>query len=317
MNRHGFTLIELLVVLAILGAVTTLAMRSASRIQERTSFESTQRALDTTVAALIGDGDPDEPGFLGDMGRMPRGTKVGNGYLVPTELWSPLPEIADSAVRPSKDAEVFVLSGWRGPYLQLPVPDPTETNPDLKLARHLDGYGNEILLRREDGPDSTIWTVVSRGEKLDDASDDLHRILYLDAPDQVTINHLFSKVSGTVELDALPTQSDTIVTVVAYGPDETFGDVGNHPHEATATQLGSSTTFAFEFEKSLTRGPRVVRAYVHKIGTPPHAAPVATSRVHRITLAPSAHFLALEIDVPSPGAGGPVNPKDGVLGAGG
>lgn len=328
--HRGFTLIELLVVLAILGAVTTLALRSASKLQERTSFESTQRALEVTAAAIVGDGNPDEPGFLGDMGRMPLEPKVLGETVefVPEELWSKLPPVEWSGIHPGPnpdDPEIVALTGWRGPYLQLPPLEnaDADTPTDTKGPRHLDGYGNEVLLRLERTNPGTAnetiigWSVLSLGSKPEDPSDDIVLPLYVRDGDEETMNRLFTDLSGTVKLSATPQLSNTKVTVVAYGPDPIDGRLGQVVAKAGA--IGSTTTsFSYVFDEEhrnrLTRGPWVVRAYLHLPGQEPQKSPIAKSDVHRLSLAPRTHFLALDIDVPGPSSidDGPQDPKGGV-----
>src|SRR5437868_6644515 len=97
MKRSGFTLVELLVVLAILVALTTVAITSLGGAQDQGRYDATQRTMQAVEDAVIGpanerdsDGSPLNTGFVADMGRLPNACDVGGGTLVPRELWEPI-----------------------------------------------------------------------------------------------------------------------------------------------------------------------------------------------------------------------------------
>lgn len=156
MRRRGFTLIELVVVLVVIAALTHLAVREISQVragQLRKMADKQLDALRDCVWHVSPDGDPD--GFLADMGRLPRLVSQTNstGASVGTlaELWrcpasTPMYALlpandasryvqgVDSATLASMGAGVFVPTGWRGPYLRMP----------LGKDRLLDPWGNTI-----------------------------------------------------------------------------------------------------------------------------------------------------------------------------
>ena len=75
-NRSAFSLIELMVALAILAAVTTIALRSVNGLQNQARYQATQRSLDEVRSAILGpanernpDGTPLVTGFVADTGR--------------------------------------------------------------------------------------------------------------------------------------------------------------------------------------------------------------------------------------------------------
>ncbi len=75
----GLTLLEMVVVMAILAAVTTLAIRATSGLVHETRYEVTGQSLDAYRASVIGQPAsigsglaPQVSSFAADMGRLPR-----------------------------------------------------------------------------------------------------------------------------------------------------------------------------------------------------------------------------------------------------
>ena len=138
--RAGFTLLELALVLAILGALTMLAVREIGQVQDQQRFDASQRGLETIRDAVLGapddrapDGSGVRAGFVVDMGRLPARLD---------ELWTNATGMLAFDLRPGAgDAEVRVAGGWRGPYVRLP----------WKAASLLDGWGNAYTDRWEAG----------------------------------------------------------------------------------------------------------------------------------------------------------------------
>lgn len=77
MKSKGFTLIELVVTLLVLTMVTSVALRSASGLQDQARFEQTRERLQMIREAILGDprktvnGQAVMSGFVADMGRLP------------------------------------------------------------------------------------------------------------------------------------------------------------------------------------------------------------------------------------------------------
>ena len=138
---RGFTLIELVVVLAIIAIVTHLAVRELAHLADAKRTETADRQIEPVREAVFPctvDGAAD--GFLSDMGRLPRPTAETNEYrelrLSLAELWRRPANAKAFALRPATaenlkvpdaqrtaltDADVLVPTGWRGPYLRLPL----------------------------------------------------------------------------------------------------------------------------------------------------------------------------------------------------
>lgn len=141
--RRGFTLIEMTVVLLIIAIVTHLAMRQLGSVRDQKLVTVANRQLleiRDSVFCCGCDGTP--TGFLADMGRLVVAT---NGTL--SELWQKPAGARPFAVRPavrenlakgvSSDlisSNVFVGTGWRGPYLRLPI----------GKTRLMDPWGNPL-----------------------------------------------------------------------------------------------------------------------------------------------------------------------------
>ncbi len=128
-STDGFTLLELVIVLAILAIVTALATREVAHVQDQRRFESSQRTLESIRDAVLGspnDRTPDgvrvQGGFVADMGRMPADieelwtTTASTFQVGPATSGNMAPSFEDKA-----DPEILVASGWRGPYLRLPI----------------------------------------------------------------------------------------------------------------------------------------------------------------------------------------------------
>ena len=125
-TRKAFTLVELVVVLAIIAVLTHLAVRETWRIRDGELSKRADRQLEDIRDSVYSRAGSGSGGFLADMGRMPR---LADGTL--SELWkmptNALPYGVRRAVAPNlcanvpESPNVYVPSGWRGPYLKLPA----------------------------------------------------------------------------------------------------------------------------------------------------------------------------------------------------
>jgi prepilin-type N-terminal cleavage/methylation domain-containing protein len=134
--QRGLSLVELLVVLTILAALTTIALRSTSGVLEQSRFEATQKTLENVRAAIVGESSNSSAvpvtGFVADMGRLP------------TSLSELLTQPADAVpfglqAAPAPHSDVLVPSGWRGPYLRLPV-----GSEQQNLTQLADAWGSPL-----------------------------------------------------------------------------------------------------------------------------------------------------------------------------
>jgi prepilin-type N-terminal cleavage/methylation domain-containing protein len=143
----GFSLIELLIALAILAAVTTIAIRATSGLQSQARYQATARSLTDIQNAIIGpsnergpDGSAVVSGFVADTGRLPNYLISANDPLGATN-GDPLNELlAQNSIptfgfyQPNTDKSVLVGVGWKGPYMRLAA-GPTYIR---------DGWGNSF-----------------------------------------------------------------------------------------------------------------------------------------------------------------------------
>ena len=131
--QSAFTLIEMVVVLVVLSVAAHLAVRELGKYRDAKKVEEADRQLELVRAAVWCVPDGGEPfGFLADVGRLPH---LRNGEL--SELWKRPAELREYAVlaattnniciadddgrRALKDEDVFVPTGWRGPYIYMPL----------------------------------------------------------------------------------------------------------------------------------------------------------------------------------------------------
>lgn len=151
---RGFTLIEMSVVLLVIAIVTHLALRQLGGIRDEKLRKAADRQLEeirTSVFGLDREGDP--AGFLADTGRLPLAT---NGTLA--ELWQKPAGLRDYAALPATKANlvkgvpadlaqdnIVVGTGWRGPYLRLPVGKTRLFDPWGNAMENPDAAGYERI----------------------------------------------------------------------------------------------------------------------------------------------------------------------------
>lgn len=134
-GRPAFTLVELTVALLILAALAHLAMREVSHLRDARLADVADRQLeelrDSVYCRAAGE---QSTGFLADMGRLPQAESADCASL--EELWKKPDGSLPFAVREAVSSNlcvsaaekallaengVWVPTGWRGPYLRLPV----------------------------------------------------------------------------------------------------------------------------------------------------------------------------------------------------
>ena len=141
------TLLELLVVLAILAAMTMVALQSMNGVVGQSRFEATQRSLTDIQSAVVGQtassgaANSALSSFVGDMGRLPTTLQE----LVTNTASAPPFSLQEVVVSQSGETTktIHVPTGWRGPYLRLP----------MGATAVLDGWGREIQFESSAG----VW----------------------------------------------------------------------------------------------------------------------------------------------------------------
>ena len=340
--RAAFTLLELVVVLAILAVVTTLAVRSLDGLEDQSRYEKNVRGFDELSAAVLGspddraaDGTRTVSGFVADMGRLPKAVADGNGNLTLAELWKGPTDnrfkfnvwqaIAVNCT-PSNlaDQEVVVPSGWRGPYLRLPIGTTTL----------LDGWGNPMSSPAASSPDDPDGIGYARLLNSDDddgitADQEIRIIRHLgangrvdpsnplnsgyDKDGQLDFNESFS-ATLTVQVEVLKGNSaaqldlSDRLEVRVFSPRTPAPDnpsmIGvtqqiksfetTPPNPPLLLPLPNPVTVTFPQLQGLTIGPRVIRAYFTDAGV--ETTSYRKSTVKHITLRPGANIVTLTID---------------------
>ena len=111
-SSNGFTFAEILIVVAIMGIVTSIALKNLGSTDDRANYEVTLADLQKLKRAIIGDenarsnGERVSFGFVGDIGGLP-GT---------------LDELASRGTigASSLDTNKLIAFGWSGPYIESP-----------------------------------------------------------------------------------------------------------------------------------------------------------------------------------------------------
>jgi prepilin-type N-terminal cleavage/methylation domain-containing protein len=263
--RRGLTLIELVVVLALLAALATVAVRNLGGQQQQSRYQNTKAVLNDVQSAILGPSGSPTSGFVADVGRLPRSatatpavSRFGVTDLL-DELLTPhgLPAYS---LKPTTDAQVFVGSGWQGPYLRL----------GAGTSALLDGWGCPFAVRDGTGtPIATVGTpifqVVGLGaDHLADSplgtgtTDGYNRDAGFAVNPAIAADGWQAAVTVNVQVydPAIPgvTSPGGTVTVRYFGPDGNGGVTELHAEAFT----GNGWTVQFA---GVPVGPRVLRAY--------------------------------------------------------
>jgi type II secretory pathway pseudopilin PulG len=253
------TLVELLVVLTILALLTTVAVTSTDVFLNQGRHEATTRTLTNIEDAVLGpanarqaDGAVLTSGFVADLGRLPLAAS-SDPLTGLAELWSNPGGVQPFAIRPApSDPEVLVPSGWRGPYLRLPV--------GQGVLR--DGWGNPVsLLNGSGNPAATgeaIAAVRSFGaDGAPGGTQDYDVDLTVTLADRIAVaasgNVYVLDGNGQRQNPPDPSQ----IRVVLYGPNPTTGNVLETVVPTTVRADG-----VVSYAVATTPGPRFLRAYL-------------------------------------------------------
>ncbi|MEM6552380.1 MAG: hypothetical protein AAF750_09680 [Planctomycetota bacterium] len=283
-RARGLTLLELVVVLVILAALGTVMITQTAGLTGEARYEQTVRTLEQVEDAVVGrqpvggeDPTAIPPGFVSDMGRLPEAVADGASFTL-AELWdSSLFEAALPAdelffgprILEGLDEDLEMFSGWRGPYVRLP----------LGSSELRDGWGGEYEL--EDGAGGivtaagdAIGSVQSNGTGLGDTFDPNLplEVILLDTSQGI------DRVTGVMPVDsltveyALPAAATDVQGVVRL-----YGIANGEPVLLLQSEVftgvpGTTTSVAVVFDDpaapgtplttlSAVIGPKVLRAY--------------------------------------------------------
>jgi hypothetical protein len=230
------------------------------------------------------------------MGRLPEAVADGSDFTL-AELWD-REEFTDAdlfAVRnlTGLDDDLQMASGWRGPYVRLPV-----GASDLR-----DGWGGDYRLEDDDGIDvdaagDPIGSVSSGGSGLGDAFDPPVplEVVFADSNATPVINRWQGSVPTSMSVDftlpATPTQ--TVYGLVRlYGIEDGVpvvlfqSDVFEYPTPLDGTTKTIPVTFTDPDPEtpglSMAIGPKVLRAYqLESSEAPPNPAPSVTDDLTKL-----------------------------------
>jgi prepilin-type N-terminal cleavage/methylation domain-containing protein len=307
-HASGLTLLELLVVLSILAVLSTVALTSSSGIADQARYDATQRTLENIRDAVLGpanlrdtDGTLLYTGFVADTGRMPLAVTDGPDFTL-AELWVNVNALAPHAVRQASgaanlepgstsesDEDVYVATGWRGPYLRL---SPGNTNVR-------DGWGAQFILRTQVPADvaaagDPIGQVHSFGANgtenaLDDGYDlDVSSVFSTaESTANATITVELQKADGSPADIPVPPDDEIIVRLFAPHPDTGLITV------IRQDDLFDTNPLVFNF--TTTPGPRVVRAYYD---TDNDGSIQSSSAVTHLNLRPGGNLRTIILTVP-------------------
>ena len=129
-SSKGFTFSEIIIVVAIMGIVTSVALKNMGKTDDRANYEESLTELQELLKAIVGDenarsnGERTSFGFVGDIGGLPSTLDelVSRGSLSAIML----------------DTSKQIAYGWKGPYLESPF---SSGKSDFKT----DGWGNAYV----------------------------------------------------------------------------------------------------------------------------------------------------------------------------
>lgn len=309
-RRSGFTLLELLVVLVILAAVTSLAFRSLDKVQDQQRYDASRTLLKELDQAVLG--DEETAGFVSDMGRLPQ-TVLQGGELTLAELWQlgslPAYDVRSHAL----DPEVLVPTGWRGPYLTLP----------LDAANVYDGWGNPMRSLSDASPANPNTTGYHRLRDENDAAiisagQPISIIRHLGANGEYMptdagtardlslsfVNRFEARLKATVQVlesddspAAVSLTDQVYVRVFTPNPTDVTQLLAVADKTAQAPTV-SVPAASGDYLTGLTIGARAIRAYVIQDqgnGDPADDVLIAKSPIKHVTLRPGVNFISLTI----------------------
>ncbi|MEM9882010.1 MAG: type II secretion system protein [Planctomycetota bacterium] len=283
------TLLELIVVLVILAALGTVMVTQTTGLTDEARYTQTARTLEAIQDAVIGRAvargeDPTAvpPGFVSDMGRLPQAVEETTDVFTLAELWDPDEFTADDRyqvrVLTDLDDTLQMASGWRGPYVRLPVGTNDLRNGWGRRYDLFDGAGAAVAADEE-----PIGAVSSTGSGLGDAFDPATplEVVFADsAAVPVAIDRVTGSVPTTLTVEVTLPATGTVSGVVRL-----YGIVDGEPavefQSVEFTAMGAandtvSVTVTFTDPTPLvpglngvTIGPKVVRAYQYTTAAAP------------------------------------------------
>lgn len=308
-TRRGLSLVELVVVLTILVVLAGVAVTATESAVEDARYQATRSTLANVEDALLGrwaspTGSPSDraPGFVADVGRLPKLVSSAPGEEL-SELWTvPAGAPAFGVQSPDGDPQVRLLCGWRGPYVRLAFASATELDGrDL-----LDGWARPFVVRRSDGVVATvglgdeiaqIHTLGADGIEGGTAYDeDLALVVHRTVAPLVAPRHRGALTLRVTPFDGVAAFSSLVVRV--YGPRDGRADTLRQHAPVTLVAPGVVDVLLSD----LTIGTRVVRVY--QLADAPAteqtdlSAALHKSALVHVEVVPGGNAQPLEIVVP-------------------
>ncbi|MEM1108866.1 MAG: hypothetical protein AAGH99_09275 [Planctomycetota bacterium] len=273
---------ELIVVLVILAALGTVLVTQTTGLTDEARYTQTVRSLEAIQDAVIGrqvargeDPTAVPPGFVSDMGRLPQAVEEATDVFTLAELWDggqfAAADLYQVRTLTGLDNELQMASGWRGPYVRLPVGTDELRNGWGREFDLFDGAGAAV-----DANNDSIGAVSSTGSELGDAFDPATplEVLFADSSVATAVDRSTGRVpeTVTVEFPQPFSAADTSVTVRVYGIDGTDGDlIPDVLLEGTAQAIAGSTSLTLTLVDLIDPdatpghlmgiGPKIIRAY--------------------------------------------------------
>jgi prepilin-type N-terminal cleavage/methylation domain-containing protein len=265
-RRDGFTLIELMVTLAILTALTTVALRAAYSVQTQGLYKQTTRELNDIQSAVVGPsntsgagGSSLVSGFVADTGRLPEyevSTSDPLTQLSPPQPGDPLTELtynpngipAYGLKQSNVDPIVEIGVGWQGSYISLGA-GPTYIR---------DGWGNSFLCY--DGSGNQITT---NGTPIQQIASTANGTTPVSIPNAtITTNNTgFAYTASIIGQVTMNIGTDTVGgSPLASGPTPnlTFTGTPSYPANSTAVASQPVSIWIAYFGPDLTQSPNPV-----------------------------------------------------------
>lgn len=248
-SPRALSLLELVVALTILIILTTVSLQVTDGVVDQERFDSSRRTLQEIEGAILGQPQQENGavrGFVADMGRLP----TNLNELIQAPLDSANNPLSFNYIEPPGTQNIFLGTGWRGPYLRLPIGTTT-----IK-----DSYGQDFQITPNDGS-----SIESIAVNKDLRSPPFDNDLIIELKNSSGLNRVEANVTVTVELldgsSFRPlTVADGDITVTLFEPDGAGGvRPPTNPPQPPRELIFNAAQSTQQFQ-SVTIGPRALHA---------------------------------------------------------